>query len=285
MSTELVDTSKLLSQEDIEYYNTLAKQNGDVSPKRLPQLKINYEEESKNPRGVWVLGQVKKDGKIVDEGVVVNKMIILNIRNQYNMYVESDITKNCRSPIHKDFVKVIGNNYKNQCGKTCQYKVDGSCKACKVVYVIVITPENEKKEAVMYIRGASYMPLVEYVRDATKVEMEMDGKKIQTSVPLYSIVNLLDSEKDKKGTITYWRAKFTRSQILKRSAVEKLKEQADQLDKDLDRMSTQDDDVPAPNREDEVITPTSVTRENIFEDKKSEPVAKAVIDAPVDDLF
>ena len=238
-NNQLVDVSKVLSAEDIAFYNDLAKQNSDVQPKRLPILKINYEDTSKYPVGSWVLGQQKKDSKVVEEGIAVNKFIILKVRNLFNMYDESDTSKNCHSPIHKDFENVYGSNYKFKCGKTtCKHKAEGSCKASKVVFGIAVTPEGEKKDCILYIRGVNYMPFLDYIRDVTKVEIEMEGKKVITNVPLYSVVNNLASRADKKGTVKFFHAEFSRFQILKRNAVEKLKEQVDQLEKDLERDNT-----------------------------------------------
>ena len=282
---ELVDLSKNLSPEDLQYYNDLAKQDNDAPQKKLPILKINYDADSKYPTGAWVVGQTKKDDKIVEEGILVDKFVILKIRNQYNLYDDEDATKNCYSPIHKKFDVVQGSKYKVNCGKTCQYKINGDCKASKVVFGIAITPEGVKHDCVTYFRGVNYMPFEEYTAEVTKVEIDVGGKKSIVNVPIYSIVNKLESKSDKKGTIKFFHAILTRLQILKREAVDKLKEQAEQLEADLGR-NVKVAEVVSPQNEETTVAP-AVSRETVME--VTAPEKKTVIEVQqgesLDSLF
>lgn len=263
-SNQLVDLSKNLSPEDLSYYNELAKQDNEAPQKKLPVLKINYDADSKYPTGAWVVGQTKKDDKIVEEGILVDKFVILKIRNQYNLYDDENANNNCYSPIHKKFDKVTGSKYKVQCGKTCQYKVNGDCKSAKVVFGVAITPDGVKHDCITYFRGVNYMPFEEYIADVTKMEIEKDGKKTIVNIPIYSIVHKLDSTSDKKGTIKFFHSILTRLQILKREAVDKLKEQADQLEMDLER-NIKVAEVVAPQKEEIVTAPSAVSRETVME--------------------
>jgi hypothetical protein len=284
MSNDVLDVSKILSEEDLKYYDQLAKNSDDVSPGRAPILKIQYDEESKYPKGCWVVGQLKDQaGKIIDQGKKVTSLVVLKVRNLYSYWDQEDTSKNCKSPIHKDMEKVKGNNYKYQCGNTCPFKAEKKCKAMKVVFGVAITENNETIDCVSYMKGVNYMPFSTYLKEATS--LEVNGKTYM--IPVYSFITGLDSEKGTNGSVKYYTAVFKRVQVMKTAATDKLKAKAEQLEKDLDKIDTSS--VERDNEKDESVTPTAVVHEDIFE-KKGEK--KDVIETtaqnpekPYEDLF
>ena len=171
--------------------------------KSLPVLKINYDGDSVHPQGSWVVGQKKKDDAIIEQGAAVKGLVILAVRNRYSLYVEADTSKNCNSPLHLQGDSVRGSNYKHVCGRGCPNRAEGidpRCQAQKVVYGLALTSDDKLVECVGYFKGSGYMPLANYVEKMTSVRA---GSRYVT-VPPFTFMTLLDSEKKKNGSVTYW---------------------------------------------------------------------------------
>lgn len=175
----------------------------------LPVMKINYDPDSIYPAGSWVVGQRKKDDAIIEEGEKVKGFVILANRNRYALYNESDANKNCNSPLHKQGEKVRGSNYGHICGKGCPMRAEGvdpRCQAQKVAFGVAITESNKAIECVAYLKGSGYMPFSNYLDEVVKVKA---GSKI-ISVPTFTFLTMLATEKKKNGAVTYWVPIFSR---------------------------------------------------------------------------
>ena len=242
MANEL--TTPNFSAEDLARMAGYAKADNDgVGRNNLPALKINYDENSKYERGAWVLGQKKsKNDKgeeiITEEGTLVEKFIVLKVRNMYNMFPDPKKNpgiENCKSPIFKDFEKgVRGNKYHYVCTSgECPYRQENApckCKGQKLVFGIAVTDDG-MKDCVMYIKGDSYMPFVEFYKNLPNAEVN----KQKFSLPVYAFINKITSEKKKNGTVTYYVAKFEKNSILSTADIDKLHDKAVNLEEDLDK--------------------------------------------------
>ena len=274
MSNDVLDVSKVLSEEDLKYYGELAKESNDGSGNRAPTLKINYDDDSKYPKGTWVIGQLKdQTGKIIDQGKKVNNLVVLKIRNMYSLWDQEDATKNCKSPMFRDGEKVKGNNYHYQCGKTCPLKVEGKCKAMKVVFGVAITESNETIDCVSYMKGVNYMPFKNYIDEAIVLKV---GEK-NYNIPVYSFVTKLDSEKGVKGSVKFYTAVFKRIQIMKKTATDALKVKADKLEKSLDNFEAYDSET-TDKDEPISVTPSAVVHEDMMNNSSEVVENKDVID-------
>jgi len=204
-----------IKAKELEILEALAnKHNGTKERAQVPLLKINYDDFSKHPKGVWVVGQRKDDsGDIIDEGKIAKELIILQVRNRYSLYNEANKDSNCSSPYHFDGEQVRGNKHGFVCGKACKYRaLDAKprCSAQKVVFGIAITEDGEEIECIAYIKGTSYFPFVEYISSAQLVKI--NGNLVK--VPLYAFKTILAQPKvEKKGSRIYYVAQFERGKM------------------------------------------------------------------------
>jgi hypothetical protein len=217
-----------LAEADLAALATMAKEASDVGGQQsLPVLKFNYADESAYPKGCWVVGQKydSDNGVILDEGHQVKALVVLAVKNGYNLYVETDRSKNCYSAIHNQNETVYGANYGYQCGRTCPHReqgVDPRCKAQKVVYGIAITEGGEMIDCVAYMKGTNYMPFVEYIEKAIKVK---NGAKY-IEIPTYAFTTLISSEKVKK----YYVGKYQRGTVFNMDQIKKFKEKREAVE-------------------------------------------------------
>ncbi len=236
-----------LTEEQLAEYEQYAKDDGVATDaERMPILKINYvpmvytpedamevqrQFELKKgieptgklptnykdtgnytiPLGAYVVGQRKdKEERVIDQGEEVKSMVIFKIRNQYNYYDQKETKNNCHSIVHEDFKKVVGNNYGYECGANCPYRAKERtphCQATKIVFVTAITVSGKAVDAVMYIKGANFMPFLEYTKAA--VMAEING--VQRKAPVFSfITNLLPPKAEVNGAVTYYIAQYER---------------------------------------------------------------------------
>lgn len=203
----------------------------------LPVLRINYDSDSIHPQGSWVVGQKKKDDAIVEEGEKVTGLIILAVRNRYAYYVESDTTKNCNSPMFQFGDTVRGSNYKHVCGKGCQYRAEGidpRCQAQKVVFGIALTEGGGAIECISYMKGSGYMPLSDYVDGITKVKA---GSKFVT-VPTFTFLTMLGSEKKKNGAVVYWVPQFTKGPAMQIAQIREFEKKRQQVVQYIDSINS-----------------------------------------------
>jgi len=169
----------------------------------VPKLKINYDSDSKTAQpGEWVVGQTKKDGEITEEGDRALGFIPIVVRNSFSMYDEKDTSRNCNSPVFKDWDEVVrGGTHKQICGKkTCSFAGAGECKAQKVAYGMALTQSKGFVDCMAYFSGVGYMPFADYIASTTKASIGGKLKKI----PPFSYIASLGSEKQKKGSVTFY---------------------------------------------------------------------------------
>lgn len=164
-------------------------------------LKINYDEDSIHPRGVWVLGQKKKDNVIVEEGVVIDKVILLAARCRYSYYHEAT----------GDYVNTMvfeaGGQPPDKAEADAKVaQLGGQLKFQTVLYGLAII-EGGFKEFVSYQGGVAYQPLKAHLQDLSVIITPT--RKIPA--PLFAHVTILgETVKGKKGTITYYTPTFSK---------------------------------------------------------------------------
>lgn len=185
----------------------------------LPVLKINYDEDATLvKRGEWVVGQKKDEsGTITDEGHKVLGFIPLAVRDRYSLFNNKDRSKNCSSPLFDrdtdDMDLVVGNNYGYPCGPGCPKRaigIDNRCSAQKVAIGIAIAESGEKVECIAYMKGATYMPWVDYLASATVHRSEAGSM----NVPAYSFVCMLGSKAEKNDGTRYFVGTFEKGQFI-----------------------------------------------------------------------
>lgn len=196
----MAETKDMVTGMDTDNLRELAEMfdSEDVggAPARLPVLKINYEEDCKHAPGVWVVGQEKdQNGELTNDGQAVKGFVVLVVKNRYSLYSQKNPSLNCSSPVFTN-ERVRGNNHGHICGKSCPYRdkdADPRCKAQKVAYGVALTESGEYVDCVAYFKGASYMPLMDYLDDVTKLRK---GSKY-VEIPPFCYLTLLDTEKRK----------------------------------------------------------------------------------------
>lgn len=201
----------------------------------IPVLKINYNQNSTYPLGSWVLGQKADDNDtILEQGIKVSSIIILLDRNKFSFFSNDNPGNNCSSPIHKNFEAVTGNKHHYQCGKSCKFRnpdAKESCSAQKVIFAVAIGDDKKPHECVIYLKGKSFFPIVDYLKESSKYKDE-NGKV--TALPYFYYYTLLASEKiQEKGKNPYWVAKFTKGNYLSQAAVDSLEEKAKKLETEV----------------------------------------------------
>ena len=202
-ATELIK----VDEETLAELQAMASDEEQIN--RIPILKINYDAESKHERGVWVVGQKKdKEGNITEEGDVVRGIVILEVRNRFNLYNMADASKSCNSSYHPNRTAVNGTKYGFVCGQTCPHRAADAkprCKAQKVVFGLAITNDNKVVECISYVQGSSYMPLVNHLDFLTKKKVESGYVK----VPTFAYLTVLGSTKAKNAGTVFWVATFS----------------------------------------------------------------------------
>jgi len=209
----------------------------DAAPAQVPVLKMNYDAESKHPRGAWVVGQQKdKEGNIVAEGDIVKGLVILTVRNRFAYFMQGDMTKNCQSPLHtRNDSPVRGSKYGYVCGRECPYRnkeITPHCKAQHVVYGVALTEGGASINCQAYISGDSYMPFSEYYKTLTRKKT----KGGYVDVPPFYAVTLLGSLKKKNAGTTYFQSVFSEGGHFAIPQVEKYAETRDAIQTHIDRL-------------------------------------------------
>jgi hypothetical protein len=240
---------------DYEKMNNYSQLNDTKSSVSIPVLRISYNAKSIYPRGSWVLGQkLDKDQKeVIEQGQLVKQVVILLDRNKYSFISNIDGTKNCSSPIFRNREEVQGNKHHYTCNKSCPFRNKDnkeSCSAQKMIFCYAIV-DGKSYECVMYLKGTSYMPIVEYLEEATKYTDE-SGKT--HTLPSFSFRTNLASKSEVSKSKEYYVAVFSKGQWLNQESVDKLALKAKEIDETviptLNKMSI--DNKPAQVRE-EVI--------------------------------
>ena len=187
----------------------LKRLSGMVNPDDTPMetgpetLKINYEEDSKYPRGVWVLGQKKDDsGKITNEGSVVSKIIVLTTRCRWSYYDEETKT-GVSTQIFSG-----GSQPRDKAEFDRKVAALGGDPRFQTVAIGLALTDDGLKEFVAYITGTSYKLFRDYLKEITSYKLPGGGS---TKVPPFVCVTELgETEKKKNGAVTYFVPSFKR---------------------------------------------------------------------------
>lgn len=199
------------SQEELQELLGVSGQATTFSMDKTPILKVNYSDlEDKEGRSIkkgnFVLNQNskeirKEDGDIYVEDVGIDlgkspKITILTFGTKYSFYSD-DAKQRCSSQLIMDRgEKPIGNTLGHVCnGGTCPRRKEDVEKkekcSCQYVVFCEVEVDGTKHKALMYLKGLSYMPFSEYLKDAG-------------TLPLFFFPTELTTKMDKQGSVTYY---------------------------------------------------------------------------------
>jgi len=172
----------------------------DVATANGPDvLKINYDEDSKHGRGVWVLGMKKnQEGKIINEGNVVDKIIILTTRYRWSYFDE----KSGESVSTAMFKPGEQPPDKAEADRKVQKYPEGKLKF-QIVVIGMAVVDGEFKEFISYLGGTAYGAM----RDWLKELVVFNNVPIP---PFAFVTELLEVTKKKYSTTTYFVPNFQR---------------------------------------------------------------------------
>jgi len=224
-------------------------------------LKINYE-DCDIPAGVWVYGQkisndvvefagnvpgeLVKEKRIIDgaEREIVlqkNAIVPLVIRQRHNLYNMKNPDVNCTSPLFRsNYEKIYGDKHGYPCNDgSCPYKDKDLDIRCKLEFVVfgIIPTDEEDIPVVMYIKGSSFMPLLEWKKGANTGTFEINGKSVQKPVKLCTYYLTLGSVPKKNGTARYFQGYFEKGDMI--TDVNAFKKYVDMADGLVDMLESQ----------------------------------------------
>ena len=170
-------------------------------------LKINYDEDSIHPRGVWVLGQKKKDGAITEQGSVVDKVVILAARCRYSYYHEAT------GEAVSTMIFEAGSQPPDKAEADAKVAaLNGKLKFQIVLFGMAIV-DGAFKEFISYQGGSAYKPVSDHIKDLSIIITPT--KKI--SAPLFAHLTILGpTVKDRKGAVTFFIPTFEKGQLMTR---------------------------------------------------------------------
>jgi len=228
MSNEIALNNDLLAQLEADAKKFNANEQG--SGISVPILKISTNKRCPEMFGKWVVGQTfEKDDKggitgVVDPGKVVDRIVIIQAKNRYNRYVQTDTSKNCASTLFDmpDLMQgkaVFGWRYRNRCGKnTCQFhkgyagneKRNDACRCEFVLFCIAITKDGEEIPCMSYMGGVKYMPISDYL--TASVSFRANGKVYK--LPTFAYETILEpTELKSSGGVDYYVPYFKRGDV------------------------------------------------------------------------
>lgn len=197
------------SDEEKAELLALTGQAANLKGEKVPILKTNYsdlEDRDGNSikKGSFVYNQNSKEYTDGDDikaeyiGVDLGKnpeVTILAYRQQY-AYYSDDAKQRCSSQIFGQGEKPVGNNLKYECrAKTCPRRAEGIDRKekCSCQYVVMGTAKvaDETKPFMMYIKGKSFMPFGDYLKQAG-------------ATPLFFAPTRLANKMEKQGAVTYF---------------------------------------------------------------------------------
>jgi len=185
----------------------------DIASQSGPDtLKINYDEDSIHPRGVWVLGQKKKDNVITEHGSWVTKIIILTTRYRHSYYHEPT-----GEAIGTQLFEV-GSQPPDKAEVDAKVAALGGALKFQTVLIGMALTEGGLKEFVSYQGGVAYAPLRDHLLAVSTI---ITPTRVIKGMPLFSHVTILgESKKDKKGTITFYIPSFEKGPQLTAEQIE-----------------------------------------------------------------
>ena len=257
-----------IAQNDMDFLESLNADANRFNPTpdraRIPTLKISSSDFCPDVKSKYVVNQEfekdKATGNVIKpifDGTVVNKLIILAMKQRYSRFVNGQPNQNCNSPyflMHEiwDGLKVRGSNFKNICGKTCEFykKYPGNedmqnlCKIEWVAFGIAIDGEGNEIPCIAHMGGTKYMPFQEYTN--TAVKYNANGKNMK--LPLFAFeTNLLTPIKGQHQGKVFDIPVFGRGNVFAindRERFDKYKKMAEQTIQQIEAMNSEMSDGP-----------------------------------------
>lgn len=198
------------SAEEVAELLGVSGQSGMMGMDKTPVIKVNYcdlvdKDGNEIRKGNFVLGQNSKEirsdtGDIcieyIGKDLGKNPLItVLAFGTKYSYY-NDDAKLRCSSQLVFDRFaeKPVGTNLKHVCS-------DGSCprrakdvdkkEKCASQFIVFCEVGEDKEKAIMYVKGASYMPFNDYVKSAG-------------TIPLFFCPTKLNTTMEKQGAVTYY---------------------------------------------------------------------------------
>ena len=218
----------------------------DTVSDTTPILRLNYVdpiEGSAYEKGAWVLGQVKgENGELIEQGVRIESLVILCVRNRFSYYVQDDTDKNCSSPYHVIGEWVKGNRYRNDCGVNCAYTakdLNPRCRRQKVLFGIGYTADGSGYECMAFMQGANFVPFSNFYRELTK---SRGGKKGTKNIPPFMRPVVLGSRREKKGATTYFVGEYEMGPLFDSEQIQLFQERRNLAAKLIDELNASQGD-------------------------------------------
>jgi hypothetical protein len=217
------ETTALATYDDnmLDLLAGLASPADMVAQSGPDMLKINYDEDSIHPRGVWLIGQKKKDNAIIEEGTLVDRVVILAVRNRYSFYDEDK--------------KVYINTETFEAGGQPSDKAEVAAKVAKlggelkfqfVLYGLAVV-NGSFKEFVSYLGGSAYTAIKAHLVDLSTIITPT--RKI--TAPLFASLTILgECEKKKSGATTFWVPSFKKGPLFTKEQIEYFKSKRDEVE-------------------------------------------------------
>lgn len=201
-----------LSPEEIAELLDLTGQSTVYNIDKTPVLKINkFGIDDVNGKSVkmghFVLGQIakEKNGEVEEIEEIGEdfgpkpEITIIKFGEQFTFFPKNkDKNQICNSQIVLEpGEKAIGSRLGHECKDgTCPKRnndldKDERCSCSVIAFCEVTNKEGEKKKALMYFKGTSFMPFQDYVKDAGKF-------------PLFFAPTILETERKINGNNVYW---------------------------------------------------------------------------------
>lgn len=274
-TTEIATTNALagLDASLLAKLGDLANQYNEGAVSRnnsIPRLKVQTSPEAETKRGTVVLGQRIENAEVIDEGIPVDTIILLAMRDRYSYFNFNDKERAketaCRSRMfvrHPNMEPITGNNYGYACGNGCKFRnkeLQTRCAAQHVIFALAVYKDAEgnrvEQPCTMILKGDNYFPIVEFLKKA--VYVEVGGKQIK--MPIFGFEVKLTTEKKVNGQVVYYVINYERGDIIvgDRERFAAVKIQADEAIKAIDAMNesyardmgnSDDDDEPMPAKE------------------------------------
>lgn len=228
-TTDNVDLLAFLSDEEKAEMLSLTGQTDNMRADHIPSLKINYSDTPDEsgrtiPKGNFVYNQSSKtvdvevtdeDGDASTEPRMVNlghdmgktpKITVLVSKQQY-AYYNDDAKLRCNSQVFGGGETPVGSTLKHACRSgDCPRRKEGVDKkekcTCQHVVVCLVDVDGEQKPALMYVKGASFMPFNDYLKAANTAA---SGKPF----PLFLAPTKLKNSQEKQGSVTYYVTSFS----------------------------------------------------------------------------
>ena len=200
------------------------KKKDDVvsDSQRIPDLRINYNEDSKHPLGKWVLGQkTDQDGNLVDDGFLVQNIAILTMRKRFIYFDQDNMKNNCQSNYFVAYDESRKGSKYGPCDSSCQYRSRDRKSYCRcAIDVFCLAFVGDKSiECIMRIKGANFMPFEDWVKKAIKIRTSNGLVEVP---PFSFLTHLKETTKEKNGSVTYYVGNYERGKMFGLENIEKL---------------------------------------------------------------